>query len=453
MQPAPHRNAAGVQSIGDLPGVHALHHKAGDAHTVGIRVVEQPQAGEASHLATEALVEIRFVFVDLAAVAPGKADALQKSGNARQVQRTGFIPVGQQVGLEHALRGAAGAAHHQGFGVDTVAQRQNTRAVRPKQPLVAGHGYHVGTERLGADIQHTGGLGGVHQQGNAVFPADGAQPGNGLNDPGDIAGVAHHHQGGAGRDVFLQYMGLQDAHAVRRQHLEGDLPPGGVALEQAHHRVMLAVGAKHLIPLLQHAADGQVDGLGAVLGEHDALWLLHAQQAGGFLTAGLYHPSGLQGQAVTAPAGIAAQLLHGAGNGADHLGRLGKAGGGVIEVDHGFFSSFAPNARFGTIVWCGEGGRTMEEQFGIAAFRSRQQVMHFERALRRAGVPTSIITTPRSVSVGCGLSVRFELRDVRDVQDVYQVAKPGNLIGFYRVERQGGHTQVTPLGIQMGYQG
>ena len=95
----------------------------------------------------------------------------------------------------------------------------------------------------------------------------------------------------------------------------------------------------------------------------------------------------------------------------------------------------------------------MEEQFGIAAFRSRQQVMHFERALRRAGVPSSIITTPRSVSVGCGLSVRFELRDVRDVQDVYQVAKPGNLIGFYRVERQGGHTQVTPLGIQMGYQG
>ena len=36
----------------------------------------------------------------------------------------------------------------------------------------------------------------------------------------------------------------------------------------------------------------------------------------------------------------------------------------------------------------------MSEQFGIAAFRSRQQVMQFERALRRAGVPASIVTTP-----------------------------------------------------------
>ena len=38
----------------------------------------------------------------------------------------------------------------------------------------------------------------------------------------------------------------------------------------------------------------------------------------------------------------------------------------------------------------------MNEQFGIAAFRSRQQVMQFERALRRAGVPASIVTTPRT---------------------------------------------------------
>lgn len=95
----------------------------------------------------------------------------------------------------------------------------------------------------------------------------------------------------------------------------------------------------------------------------------------------------------------------------------------------------------------------MDEQFGIAAFRSRQQVMGFERALRRAGVPTGIITTPRSVSVGCGLSVRFELRDARDVYDVYQIAKPGNLIGFYRVSRADGRTEVKPLGMQTGYTG
>lgn len=95
----------------------------------------------------------------------------------------------------------------------------------------------------------------------------------------------------------------------------------------------------------------------------------------------------------------------------------------------------------------------MEEQFGIASFRSRQQVMQLERALKRAGVPASIITTPRSVSVGCGLSVRFEMRDAQDVYDVYRLARPGNLIGFYQVQRQDGRTKVRPMGLKGGYTG
>lgn len=88
----------------------------------------------------------------------------------------------------------------------------------------------------------------------------------------------------------------------------------------------------------------------------------------------------------------------------------------------------------------------MQEIFGIAAFRSRQQVMRFDAALRRAGIRAQVISTPRDVSIGCGLSVRFELRDVPAVQQVYRAARPGNLIGFYRVERSGaGRPLVTPL--------
>ena len=77
----------------------------------------------------------------------------------------------------------------------------------------------------------------------------------------------------------------------------------------------------------------------------------------------------------------------------------------------------------------------MQETFGIGAFRSRQQVMRFDSALRRAGVRSQIISTPKDVSVGCGLSVRFELNDAQAVMDAYQRARPGNLIGFYRVSR------------------
>ena len=88
----------------------------------------------------------------------------------------------------------------------------------------------------------------------------------------------------------------------------------------------------------------------------------------------------------------------------------------------------------------------MREIFGIAAFRSRQQVMRFDAALRRAGIVSHVISTPRDVSMGCGLSVRFNLGDAGDVQAVYRQVRPGNLIGFYRVERTGsGRAHVTPL--------
>lgn len=84
-----------------------------------------------------------------------------------------------------------------------------------------------------------------------------------------------------------------------------------------------------------------------------------------------------------------------------------------------------------------------QEVFGIASFRSRQQVLKFEGALRRSGVKVSVITTPRDVSVGCGLSIRFEMGDAQRVLEVYNQLHPSNLIGFYRVERAEGQRTVT----------
>lgn len=84
-----------------------------------------------------------------------------------------------------------------------------------------------------------------------------------------------------------------------------------------------------------------------------------------------------------------------------------------------------------------------QEVFAIASFRSRQQVLKFEGALRRAGVRVEVITTPRDVSVGCGLSIRFELGDEARVKEVYNQIHPSNLIGFYRVERIPGQRTTT----------
>ena len=79
----------------------------------------------------------------------------------------------------------------------------------------------------------------------------------------------------------------------------------------------------------------------------------------------------------------------------------------------------------------------MQSSFGIAAFRSRTQVLRLEEALRRAGLSAGVISTPREVTMGCGLSVRFELSEFDQVMTVYRRVNPGALIGFYRVDHYG----------------
>lgn len=43
----------------------------------------------------------------------------------------------------------------------------------------------------------------------------------------------------------------------------------------------------------------------------------------------------------------------------------------------------------------------------LAVFRSRSQATDCNLRLRRSGVPSNLINTPKEAGVGCGLSVKF----------------------------------------------
>ncbi|MBR5225496.1 MAG: DUF3343 domain-containing protein [Clostridia bacterium] len=91
----------------------------------------------------------------------------------------------------------------------------------------------------------------------------------------------------------------------------------------------------------------------------------------------------------------------------------------------------------------------MNQSFGIAAYRSRTHVLRMEDALRRAGLAAGVVSTPREVALGCGLSVRFELRDAPAVMAIHRRMNPGALIGFYRVDDYGTrHMRLTPLALR-----
>lgn len=74
--------------------------------------------------------------------------------------------------------------------------------------------------------------------------------------------------------------------------------------------------------------------------------------------------------------------------------------------------------------------------YGIAAFRSRQQVLHYEELLTRRGIPVRVLSTPREVAVGCGLSLQFPVEHVRSVQEIFSRERPSNLIGLYMVDKR-----------------
>ena len=91
----------------------------------------------------------------------------------------------------------------------------------------------------------------------------------------------------------------------------------------------------------------------------------------------------------------------------------------------------------------------MNQSFGIAAYRSRTHVLRMEDALRRAGLAAGVVSTPREVALGCGLSVRFELRDAPAVMAIHRRMNPSALIGFYRVDDYGTrHMRLTPLALR-----
>ncbi len=86
------------------------------------------------------------------------------------------------------------------------------------------------------------------------------------------------------------------------------------------------------------------------------------------------------------------------------------------------------------------------EGYGIAAFRSRQQVLRFEAALARYGISSRVVSTPREIAVGCGLSLQFSLNDLQAVEGALARERPSNLIGLYRLAPGGdGRPALTAL--------
>lgn len=88
------------------------------------------------------------------------------------------------------------------------------------------------------------------------------------------------------------------------------------------------------------------------------------------------------------------------------------------------------------------GGIDMGERYGIAAFRSRSHVLRLEAAARQAGIRGTIVSTPRAVAAGCGLSLKVDEKDLPRLREMLSRSKDDTLIGLYLAESSAGRTRL-----------
>lgn len=73
----------------------------------------------------------------------------------------------------------------------------------------------------------------------------------------------------------------------------------------------------------------------------------------------------------------------------------------------------------------------------IVVFRSRKETMDLRSKLESKGINAETINTPRSLCVGCGISLRIDIRSYTLANLFVTQSHYNSFIGFYRYDSSG----------------
>lgn len=80
----------------------------------------------------------------------------------------------------------------------------------------------------------------------------------------------------------------------------------------------------------------------------------------------------------------------------------------------------------------------MTERYAIAAFRSRSQLMRFEKLLKENNIKAEVIATPQRVKLGCGALNKIGAGlFVAAKADIY-AEQFASIVDFYIIEEENG---------------
>ena len=81
----------------------------------------------------------------------------------------------------------------------------------------------------------------------------------------------------------------------------------------------------------------------------------------------------------------------------------------------------------------------------IIAFKSRNNLQLFAKTMRSHSIPTEVISTPRSVSISCGLSAKTDYRYLNTILNLLQTSNLNGFLGIYLLQSQGLHQHIQKL--------
>ena len=77
----------------------------------------------------------------------------------------------------------------------------------------------------------------------------------------------------------------------------------------------------------------------------------------------------------------------------------------------------------------------------LAVFRSRSQATDCNSRLRRSGIPSNLINTPKEANIGCGLSVKFPKEVEMRARALISSGRYSAFYGFLTMNTGYGRTQ------------
>lgn len=72
-------------------------------------------------------------------------------------------------------------------------------------------------------------------------------------------------------------------------------------------------------------------------------------------------------------------------------------------------------------------------EYLVVAFRSRAHTVKFYEFLRRNGIYSEIVNTPKEAGVGCGLSVKISKNMFDTVKNAVRISALNTFAGFFLV--------------------